>query len=223
MAGNQLILDTLKAVAACVAETFGPTCEVVIHDLKSREIVAIENGHVTGRKKGDRLSEEVYDYLVASAKAAKKMTGYASRTHGKGNFLKCSTLLVSDEQGEPVAAFCLNIDIEQLKRARDALDTLLATTPLVNIKNGGDDEKPSVTDYTRKIIAEVIQKVGKPIPPASKEGKLQVVRELDAHGVFLVRDVVPAVCEILGISQATLYNYLREVRCENGAPPLWEK
>ena len=47
------MLNELKRVAKGIAATFGSNCEVVIHDVSGKgsdnTIVAIENGHVTGR------------------------------------------------------------------------------------------------------------------------------------------------------------------------------
>jgi len=44
-------------LAKAIAQQFGPNCEVVVHDLESNDpessIVAIENGHVSGRQVGD--------------------------------------------------------------------------------------------------------------------------------------------------------------------------
>ena len=46
-------LQFLFQLARGIAGQFGPNCEVVVHDLASNDpessIVAIENGHVTGR------------------------------------------------------------------------------------------------------------------------------------------------------------------------------
>ena len=62
----QFLLRLTKALAA----QFGPNCEVVIHDLQSNDpdssIVAIENGHVSGRKVGDGPSHVVLEALNSS-------------------------------------------------------------------------------------------------------------------------------------------------------------
>jgi len=44
-------LESLKPVVDGIATMFGKNCEVVLHDLRNleRSIVAIANGHVTGR------------------------------------------------------------------------------------------------------------------------------------------------------------------------------
>ena len=41
---------------------------------------------------------------------------------------------------------------------------------------------------------------------------MSILRRLDEKGVFEVRRAVPKVCELLGISQATLYKYLKEIK-----------
>ena len=42
--------------------------------------------------------------------------------------------------------------------------------------------------------------------------------------MFQLKDSVPQVCELLDISQATLYNYLREIRAQgSGFLPLSQK
>lgn len=44
--------EELDSIARCIAEQFGQNCEVVLHDLTKpydQTIVAIYNGHVTGR------------------------------------------------------------------------------------------------------------------------------------------------------------------------------
>ena len=72
----------------------------------------------------------------------------------------------------------------------------------------------SISDYTHLVIADIIKNVGKPSTLGPKEIKLRIIRKLEEKGVFQLKDSVPQVCELLDISQATLYNYLREVRTQ---------
>ena len=62
------MLEFLLRLAKALAAQFGPSCEIVIHDLKSNDpdssIVAIENGHVSGRKVGDGPSHVVLEALA---------------------------------------------------------------------------------------------------------------------------------------------------------------
>lgn len=59
--------EALQKLAKGVAAQFGSDCEVVVHrlsaDTMEHSIVAIENGHVTGRKVGDGPSHVVLERL----------------------------------------------------------------------------------------------------------------------------------------------------------------
>ena len=46
----------------------------------------------------------------------------------------------------------------------------------------------------------------------TKEGKINLLRDLKRQGIFDVRATTPYICKALSISQTTLYNYLREIR-----------
>ena len=62
-------IDFCKQLAKGVARHFGSNCEVVVHDLcaadPERSVVAIENGHVSGRRLGDGPSHAVWEALKA--------------------------------------------------------------------------------------------------------------------------------------------------------------
>ena len=82
----------------------------------------------------------------------------------------------------------------------------------------------TIADYSKLVIADIIKTVGKPSALGSKEVKLRILRMLEEKGVFQLKDSVPQVCELLDISQATLYNYLREIRTQgSGFLPLSQK
>ena len=49
-------MELFKAIMKMIAKQFGDKCEVVLHDWSGgydKTIVAIENGHVSGREVGD--------------------------------------------------------------------------------------------------------------------------------------------------------------------------
>ena len=77
-------LQFLFQLARGIAGQFGPNCEVVVHDLASNDpessIVAIENGHVTGRKVGDGPSHVVLEVLRGDPATLKDPLFYLTRT-----------------------------------------------------------------------------------------------------------------------------------------------
>ena len=53
-------MESLKTVVDGIAGTFGPRCEVVLHDLSTLDhsIIKIANGHVTGRTIGGSITDQ---------------------------------------------------------------------------------------------------------------------------------------------------------------------
>ena len=61
-------------------------------------------------------------------------------------------------------------------------------------------------------IAEGMAMIGTPADKMNKDAKIKLLAFLDDRGVFLIQKSGQKVCELLGISKFTLYNYLEEVR-----------
>lgn len=62
------------------------------------------------------------------------------------------------------------------------------------------------------MIDTAIAKTKIPVTLMKKPQKLDIVRDLDNRGIFLVRDAVETVADALGVTRFTIYNYLNELR-----------
>ena len=117
---------------------------------------------------------------------------------------------------------CFTVNLTALDQAKKMLDSLMNVMPFETPEAMGSDL--TIADYSKLVIADIIKTVGKPSALGSKEVKLRILRKLEEKGVFQLKDSVPQVCELLDISQATLYNYLREIRTQgSGFLPLSQK
>ena len=100
---SQQEMNALKQIAKGIAGHFGASCEVVIHELSERSadnsIVAIENGHVSGRKVGDGPSHVVLEQLGQENNDAEDHIGYLTRTPD-GKILKSTSIYIRDEEGK---------------------------------------------------------------------------------------------------------------------------
>lgn len=211
---------------SALAETFGPNCEVVLHDLShpQRSIIAIANGHVTGRKVGDSLRDLVVTVLRSPHFNQEYLANYTTRMPD-GRILKSTTVLLRDAQRVPVGVLCINLDVTDLRRARQVLDQLSATQ-----EAGADaaDSSPSdMPDHIWQVVERVVEgaiaDAGVPVPEMSREAKLRIVQFLDDKGIFLIRRSVEYVAEQLQISRQTLYAYIEQVRQQSrprGTPHL---
>ena len=60
----------------------------------------------------------------------------------------------------------------------------------------------------KHLISEAQKQVGKPVSEMNKEEKISFIRYLDQKGAFLITKSGEHICELLGISKFTFYNYL---------------
>lgn len=207
-------IDFCVKLARGIARQFGPNCEVVVHDLRTAEpehsIVAIENGHVSGRRLGDGPSHVVWEALKADPKLLEDRLAYLTRTED-GKILKSSTIFLRDEAGEIVGVFAINYDITMMKAMEDVLHIFTAT-------NEPTQEPETITRNVNDLLEELIKQsakiVGKPVALMTKEDKVKAIRFLNDSGAFLITKAGQRVCNFFGISKYTLYSYIDEAKGE---------
>lgn len=202
----------LENVAYLISRLLGSTAEVVIHDMKSGEIVWIANGELTGRKTGKTNERLAIRFVAEQSRQVDEhncIIGYLSNNKGTRP-LRSSNLFVRDNTGELRYALCVNQDISQFQAMQSFLDNFVGTDVKEAPAGLGNQ---TMEELATSIMLEEMARVT-PYIKESREEKLDILRRLDDKHVFEVRKVVPKVAEMLHISQATLYNYLRELRKE---------
>lgn len=204
-------LEALRKIAKGIATHFGSGCEVVVHELTSESaehsIVAIENGHVTGRQVGDGPSQVVLEQLgktIDTVKAEDHLS-YLTRTPD-GKLLKSSTIYIRDSEDRVAALFCINFDISALSMATNVLHEFSA------VHDTGDHEpdriSPNVSDLLDDLIARSVRLVGKPVALMTKDDKVKAIQFLSNSGALLITKSGDKIAKHFGISKFTLYSYL---------------
>lgn len=200
--------DFCIKLARGVARQFGPNCEVVVHDLRTSDpeqsIVAIENGHVSGRKQGDGPSHVVWEALKADPAQLQDRLAYLTKTED-GKILKSSTIFLRDDEGKVDGIFSINYDITMMKAMEDQLRLFMQTED--------PTEEPqtitsNVNDLLEELIQQSVKRVGKPVAMMNKEDKVKAIGFLNDSGAFLVTKSGQKVCNFFGISKYTLYSYI---------------
>lgn len=195
---------------------FGPTSEIVLHDLKSpydRTIIDIRNGHVTGRKVGDcitSLGMEVMQGTVENGDYYNYIT-YAKPS----NTLRSSTMHIRDESGNVVGAICINTDITETIKMEEFLKRFNNCSVQQKAFFVPNEVFPdNIQDLLEHLISEATAVTGKEVEEMSKADKLKFLTCLEKKGAFLISKSGERVCEYLHISKFTLYKYLEIVREE---------
>lgn len=200
-------LEELRHIAKGIAAQFGPNCEVVVHDLSQHPdhtIVAIENGHVSGRRVGDGASNVVLERMEHQDREAQDHLSYLTRTPD-GKVLKSSTIYIRNGRGRVTAILAINFDISALMMAAGAVRDFIA----VQEPQQTEPEKiVNINDVLDELIQQSVALVGKPAALMNKEDKIKAIRFLNENGAFLVTRSGEKVAKYFGISKYTLYSYL---------------
>ena len=199
-------LDTLRRIAKAIANQFGSSCEVVVHEISERStshsIVALENGHVSGRKLGDGPSQVVLEQLGKDEGCPEDHLCYLTRTPD-GKLLKSTSVYIPDEEGKVAAIFGVNLDVSTLVMAERTLNALTSTV---------DKEETRLTNNVNDLLDDLIDQsdrlIGKPAALMTKEEKVRAIRFLNDHGALLITKSGDKIATHFGISKYTLYSYL---------------
>lgn len=222
-----------------LAELLGPRTEIVLHDTSdlSRSIVALTNGHVSGRSVGGPATDLVLKVLQNHEHDDRDyLANYLAESRTGGTF-RSSTFFIRDAGGDVVGMLCLNIDDEPLTRARDLLAAITATTGLVKgadasgagtggagTVGAGDPARAgsqaavverlstNVDELALDGVARIVAAQGVEPHRMTPDEKVAAVREIERAGVFLLKGAVAQVAEALHVSEPTVYRYVRQVR-----------
>ncbi len=216
-AERDAILAALTPVVEGIAATFGPVCEVVLHDYRNPEksVVAVA-GSVTGRAVGGAMSEIGMRVLARGDEAADELN-YVTRTRDGGQ-VKSSTMVLRDSTGAVFGALCVNVDVGAVTQVHDllgalaGLDAAPAELPTTTFGNDIDSVVDALFDAHRSRQRGSWAELG-------REERVELFGGLDTRGVFAVRGAVEQVAARLGISRASAYNYLSRARAAHDTSP----
>ncbi|MFD0716679.1 transcriptional regulator [Paenibacillus sp. GCM10027626] len=199
--------EILKPLVKLIGSALGSNCEVVLHDMRKPEksIIAIENGHITGRKVGDSSTNLGLE-VIRKPEEEGDLLNYLS-TSKDGKILKSSSLYFYNDEGQAVSSICINYNITDFMMASNVLNEFIRTAKNVHETFTGD-----INDVIETLLNEAVDNVGKPVPFMNKEDKMKLLKYLDDKGVFTVKRSMDRVAMFLDISKFTIYNYLEEIR-----------
>jgi predicted transcriptional regulator YheO len=204
---NPIILKFIPMVTG-ISKTFGKNCEVVLHEFKDlkKSIVAIENGHVTGRSINSPMTELSLN-KVREGTVDSDIINYSEKTID-GRILKSSTMFIKDDEENYIGCLCINIDITDFIAAKNLLGDIMK----IGNNEIEENKKNKVNIILSDIVKSTIKELGKPVIYLSKDEKVLIVNNLDNQGAFLIKGAIDYVAKILQVSKYTIYNYLDEIK-----------
>ena len=221
---NPLLLPYVPLVEY-LGQAFGKNCEVILHDLTDMDhsIVAVANGHVTGRQVGGHITdfglEVLHDPRYQDCAFA---VNYPGSAPGLKRTMKSSTYFIRDKHGNTIGLLCMNFDITEWIKARELLQEFVSfadeaqppdlpsavpETPAIQ-----ETFSASVEDTMSAAIERIMENYDLPSQRLTIDEKKEIVDQLHARGIFALKGAVSMVAKRLDVSDQTIYRYLREVQ-----------
>ena len=196
-----------------IAEVLGPSYEVVLHDVRNinNSIIAIRNGHISGRKIGGPLADLSFKHIKENRDSNKKYI----LLHGKtkdGRQLKTSTYFIRDEKENIIGLLGINTDITEFVDLKTKLEEFINYgEKALEVDKEEEKFENSIEDIMETIIIEVIRESEISVENMDQSDKLEITKKLNSKGVFLIKGSVAKVAEELKTSEATMYRYIKQV------------
>ena len=195
--------DMFSRIIKGIAAQFGENCEVVLHDLTrdyEHTIVAIENGHVTGRKVGDSGTNMGLEILRGTSSGSDQYN-YVNRTLDN-KIIKSSSIYLNDEEGNITGSICINFDITGLLAGQREMNAFISVNPENAMSEHFSGNIDDLMDY---LIEQSLDLIGKPISEMTKKDKMKAIEFLEKKGIFLIMKSMDKVADRFQISKFLLH------------------
>ena len=196
-------LNAFKPLCDAISKLFYPNVEVVMHDLTSKKLVHISNAF-SKRRVGDAMINDIKDLSLLKEDSI----GPYDKINDDGKKLKAVSTIIRDTEGLPIGMICINYNIASMQTLLESL------TGFLNVNN--PSQNPPVLfsqnwkEHTNQTIERYLKEKNISISALSTKEKKELVYFLNEEGIFEIRNVVTYLCNILNISRATIYNWLKE-------------
>lgn len=194
-------LEMALPFAEAFARLLHPFAEVVIHDLEKDQIEAIFNP-LSKREVGDSSYLDRVDF-----KGSERVIGPYPKTNWDGRAMKSISVVLQGTSGKPEGFLCVNIDLSAFASVNRLLQGFLETvasekhTPLF---------KEDLYEQINQYVQEYCRERHLSLDALAKGNKQEIIRQLSEQGAFKGRNAATYVGRVLGISRATVYNYLNQ-------------
>ncbi|WP_085993985.1 helix-turn-helix transcriptional regulator [Oceanobacillus senegalensis] len=210
-----MILEQYIPVAEVIAKTFGPDCEVVLHDLTvpQNSVVYTVHNHVTGRKVGQSFNHLITEVLLSQNFTNDFSVNYYFQTED-GRLIKSSTLLIRDQKKKVTGALCINVDTTRITEHMNWLSSLIPDNPNYHPESVNKKDKWNNMEHIQEIANDLIDQIigEKPVEKLRRDEKVEMIRFMQQKGIFLIRGTIDRVAEKMNISKVTVYSYMDEVK-----------
>lgn len=203
------ILNSYCSMMEGLADYLGPGYEIVLHSLDNFEhsVINIVHGEHTGRETGAPITNKALDMLRKFNENGTFSETYYS-TNSKGEPLKSTTIAIKGEEGRIIGLLCMNYYMNT--SFCDFINNFIPQqVPKVENIPVTETFASNVDDMILSTLEHVRRQVYNDAGIPSSNKNKAIINILYEKGIFQIKDAVPKVADLLGISKNTVYLHLR--------------
>lgn len=225
--------ETIAMFAACLdylGEMFGASTEIALYDLGkgNQALVKLVHPGISGKREQTPVPDYLKEFIEQGAQTGQScFTGIVDRATG-GGILYAGAYLIRDARGSIVGVLDISRDVSAYRMLEDAVSNLMdAYIPggSQDVRTRGvfaaradfdaralDEQNAVMPKAVGIAVAEACGLIDRDPLTLSPEERIEIIRSLNADGVFLLKGAVVDVAQAMGISVPTVYRYLQQVR-----------
>ncbi len=210
---DEKIFKLYIQIAEVIAGMFAPVVETAIQDYykKGGSLIAIFNGHVTGRKVGDPITELGVKRL--SGKVPDIMLNYKNK-NWRGTPIKSSAVAIRNEQGKIIGALGINMDTSYFAEYSKFIDKFISASEHDSVGKDEGFHIGNAADEVKDGVQAILVKNGWLNRQLSKKERLLMIEQLLASGVFNKRGAVATIAQQMNITRQSVYKYVHKLEFE---------
>lgn len=201
------ILESYKILTKGISNLFGTGCEVLVHSLENYDnsVIAIENGHNSGRNVGAPITDLALELINSSNNGKQFLSPYQSK-FSSGE--RCYSVTMPIKNADKlIGLFCINFNID-ISFADFIKNFAIASNE--NNQDGVEMYSSSIDEMMNSILTKNISNVMLDNTIPNQDKNRVIISKLHKIGFFNLKGSVEALADKLQISIHTVYSNIRK-------------
>ena len=190
-----------------------------------KQIIAIANSHISGRKLGAPLTNMALSILRDKSYEHTDYHLHYYSINVNGKDLRSSTFFIKDN-GKLIGLLCINFDDSRYRAISDHIlklchpdlfvtDVLARPLPEseddMSARSSPEKFRNSADAVALDAINRELERMGVTPGHLTHSERLQVITSLESAGIFLLKGAIKSAAAALGCSTASIYRYLSQI------------
>lgn len=209
-------IKSYEPVIDFLASFLGSRAEIILYDVIKKNIAYVKNSFSKKHMIGQEIREAELKMIEDKIYLKKDfVSNYRALSEDKQK-LRSGTYFIKRNQ-DLVGMITINYKVGDIINLRNMIDEIINgdITQSIAIRPNKDrffeTFNGSFEEMMSAVINDIVNHFNVPPDRLSLEEKMQVIRELDSKGTFLIKGSIGETAKILNTSEATIYRYLNQL------------